>query len=317
MTRRLLAAWLTVFACAAFTCSSVAAGTSAMAQPPGSASPAGLNGVANVDAASGATAPTPAAAPAPVPAAVPVGTTGVGGDGDNGTVTGTGNQGGGAGIGTQGGGGTNNCIGCTYLWVAFCDPALANAGCGATACPAGFLMETLMITDPRLPAPTAGRSECRSPSGATPAQVRRAAFDEFSQLLTTAHPSQQPAGSGVVNLPTLFSTNTPVVQVFNETLLGVQVTLNVDASWTWDFGDGMTLTSTDPGGAYPITSLSHVYLVSGSYVVSLTTNWTGTFSMAGGPAAVIPGGPIPRASLPFPLEVHEAHSVLVTGTGIL
>ena len=229
-------------------------------------------------------------------------------------MNGTGNQGGDSGSGsTQGGGGTNNCIGCTYRWVAFCDPALANAGCGANACPAGFLLETLMITDPRLPAPMAGRTECRSPSGATPAQVRQAAFDEFSQLLTTAHPSQQPAGSGVVNLPTLFSTNTPVAQVFNETLLGVQVTLNVDASWTWDFGDGTTLTSTDPGGAYPVASLSHVYLVAGSYIVTLTTNWTGTFSMAGGPAAVIPGGPIPRASLPFPLEIHEAHSVLVTG----
>jgi hypothetical protein len=242
------------------------------------------------------------------------GGTGVGGDGGTGTVNGTDNQGGDPGSGgTQGGGDANNCIGCTYRWVAFCDPALANAGCGANACPAGFLLETLMITDPRLPAPIAGRTECRSPSGATPAQVRLAAFDEFSQLLTTAHPTQQPAGSGVVNLPTLFSTNTPRTEAFNETLLGVQVTLNVDASWTWDFGDGTTLTSTDPGGAYPIASLNHVYLVSGSYVVTLTTNWTGTFSMAGGPAAVIPGGPIPRASPPFPLEIHEAHSVLVTG----
>jgi len=239
---------------------------------------------------------------------------GVGGDGGGGTVDGTGNQGGDAGSGgTQGAGGTNNCIGCTYRWVAFCDPALANAGCGANACPPGFLLQTLMITDPRLPAPIAGGTQCRSPSGATPAQVRKAVFDQFSQLLTTAHPSQQPAGRGVVNLPTLFATNTPVAQVFNETLLGVQVTLNVDASWTWDFGDGTTLTSTDPGGAYPIASLSHVYLAGGSYVVTLTTNWTGTFSMAGGPAAVIPGGPIPRVSPPFPLEIHEAHSVLVTG----
>ena len=239
---------------------------------------------------------------------------GVGGDGGGGTVDGTGDQSGDPGSGgVQGGGGTNNCIGCTYRWVAFCDPALANAGCGANSCPAGFLMETLMITDPRLPAPIAGRTECRSTSGATPAQVRLAASDEFSQLLTTAHPSQQPAGSGVVNLPTLFSTNTPVTQVFNETLLGVQVTLKVNASWTWDFGDGTTLTSTDPGGAYPIVSLSHVYRVAGTYTVTLTTNWTGTFSMAGGPAAVIPGGAIPRVSPPFALEIHEAHSVLVTG----
>ena len=239
---------------------------------------------------------------------------GIGGDGGAGTVNGSGNQDGDSGSGgSQGGGGTNNCIGCTYRWVAICDPALAVAGCGAQACPPGFLMETLMITDPRLPAPIAGGTECRSPSGATPAQVRQAAFDQFSQLLTTAYPSQQPADGGVVNLPTLFATNTPPTQQFNETLLGVQVTLNVDASWTWSFGDGTALTSTDPGGPYPVTSLSHIYLVAGTYTVTLTTNWTGTFSMAGGPAAVIPGGAIPRLSAPFVLNVHEAHSVLVTG----
>ena len=275
-----------------------------MAQPAGSVLAAGLHGVVSVG---GIDVTGAIGGPAPV------GTTGVGGDGGTGTVNGTDNQGGTGTGGTQGGGGTNNCVRCTYRWVAFGDPALANTGCGANTCPPGFLMETLMITDPRLPAPIAGATRCRSPSGATPAQVRQAVFDQSSQLLTTAYPSQQPAGSGVVNLPTLFATNTPVAQQFNETLLGVQVTLNVDASWTWDFGDGTTLTSTDPGGAYPIASLSHVYLVAGLYTVTLTTNWTGTFSMAGGPAAVIAGGPIPRASLPFALEIHEAHSVLVTG----
>ena len=251
------------------------------------------------------------ARPAGLP--VPVGV-GVGSDGGGGTVDGTGTQGGGAGNGgDHGGGSANNCDGCTYRWVAICDPALANAGCGANACPVGFLMETLMITDPRLPAPIAGATDCRSPSGATPAQVQLAASDQFSQLLTTAHPSQQPADGGVVNLPTLFATNTPAAQTFNETLLGVQVTLNVDASWTWGFGDGTTLTSADPGGTYPVASLNHVYLGAGTYVVTLTTDWTGTFSMAGGPAAVIPGGAIPRISNPFPIDIHEAHSVLVTG----
>jgi hypothetical protein len=297
MMRRLLTVAVVVFAC-----TSALATTNAMAQMPSSHAAANVRAVA----ASGPANPSDVnSGPGPVGV-------GVGGDGGGGTVDGTGNQGGGAGNGGDHGGGTNSCVGCTYRWVAICDPALANAGC-TNACPAGFLMETLMITDPRLPAPIAGATRCRSPSGATPAQVQLAASDQFSQLLTTAHPSQQPADGGVVNLPTLFATNTPVTQAFNETLLGVQVTLNVDASWTWDFGDGTTITSADPGGPYPITSLRHVYLVAGTYTVTLTTNWTGTFSMAGGPAAVIPGGAIPRVSPPFPLDVHEAHSVLVTG----
>ena len=292
MMHRLLVAVLVV------ACALGVATTSAMAQPTSSAAVASLYGVANGSGVGDG----------------PIGGVGVGGDGGNGTVDGTGNQGGDSGSGgDHGGGSTSNCEGCTYRWVAICDPALANTGCGGQTCPAGFLMETLMITDPRLPAPIAGATQCRSPSGATPAQVRLAASDQFSQLLTTAHPSQQPADGGVVNLPTLFATNTPPTQLFNETLLGVQVTLIVDASWTWDFGDGTTLTSTDAGGTYPITSLSHAYLSAAKYTVTLTTNWTGTFSMAGGPAAVIPGGPIPRISNPFAIDVHEARSVLVTG----
>ena len=53
-------------------------------------------------------------------------------------------------------------------------------------------------------------------------------------------------------------------------------------------------------------------MAAGQNTVILTTNWTGTFSMAGGPAIVIPGGVIPRVSAPFVLDIHEAHGVLVT-----
>jgi hypothetical protein len=236
---------------------------------------------------------------------------GVGGDSGNGTVDGTGSQGNDPASGGQGVTSTDDCKGCTYRWVGVCDPALGNSGC-ANTCPPGFAMESLVITNPALPAPIVGATQCRSPSGATPAQVQQAAFDAFSQLLTTAHPTQQPANGGIVNLPTLFATNTPQTQTFNETLLGVPVTLNVEASWTWDFGDGETLTTTDAGGSYPVTSLNHIYLTAGPNTVNLTTNWTGTFSMAGGAPIVIPGGAIPRVSTPFVLDIYEARGVLVS-----
>ena len=238
----------------------------------------------------------------------------VGGNGDEGTVDGQGRQSGSPVDGESPGSSTGNCSGCTYRWTSACDPSIANA-CGNLVglCPAGFVMETLIINNPALPNPTLGATECRSATGATPAQVQQAAVDAFSQLLTTAHPTQQPGGGSLVNLPTLFATNTPQTQTFNETLLGVPVKLNVQATWTWDFGDGTTLVSTIPGGQYPDTSLSHVYLAAGQYTIQLTTNWTGTFSMAGGAPAVIPGGAIPRVSVPFTLPVHEARGVLVTG----
>jgi hypothetical protein len=235
----------------------------------------------------------------------------VGGNGGTGTVDGTGSQGGGT--AASGSSGATDCSGCTYTWTELCDPAL-DVNCGATAgCPAGFTMQTLIIRDPALPNPTVGATQCRSTSGVTPAQVQQAVIDRFSQLLTTAQPSHQPANGAIVNIPTLFATNTPQAQTFAETLLGVPVTLNVYATWTWDFGDGSTITTQNPGGAYPNTSLSHTYLQAAKFTVQLTTNWSGTFSFGGDPATAIPGGPIPRISNPLTLDVHEAHGVLVTG----
>jgi hypothetical protein len=237
---------------------------------------------------------------------------GIYGDPGGGTVDGASPGGGGSSTGQPGATGSG-CAGCTYTWTESCDPAIdANCAAFIGACPPGFVMETLVINNPALPNPILGATQCRSATGATPAQVQQAAIDAFSQLLTTAQPTQQPGGGSLVNLPTLFATNTLQTQTFNETLLGVQVTLNVQASWTWDFGDGTTLVSTVPGGQYPDTSLSHVYLAADQYTIQLTTNWTGTFSMAGGAATVIPGGPIPRVSAPFVLPVHEARGVLVT-----
>ena len=238
---------------------------------------------------------------------------GVQGNQGDGTVEGSGSEHGGGGPGGVGIPTGPGCTTCTYTWVAVCNPAVTpNCGAVAAQCPLGFTLETELIHQPPKIDALVGVTECRSPTGLTPAQVQQAAVDRFSQLLTTALPTHQPGNGAIVNLPALFATNTPAEQVFTETLLGIPVTLDVHASWTWDFGDGTTLTTTEPGGPYPVTTLSHTYLRSGHATVALTTNWTGTFSMAGGPAAVIPGGPIPRVSAPFVLDIHEAHGVLVT-----
>jgi PKD repeat protein len=94
-------------------------------------------------------------------------------------------------------------------------------------------------------------------------------------------------------------------------LLDQRVVLTVNASWRWDFGDGATLTTSVPGGEYPDMSLSHTYLSAGAYVVHVATEWTGTYSIDGGPAQAIPGAAVVRPSPPFVVNVHEARAVLV------
>ena len=61
------------------------------------------------------------------------------------------------------------------------------------------------------------------------------------------------------------------------------------ASYTWDWGDGTTTTTKDPGAAYPDHTVFHKYShTADNVVISLTTTWTATYSVSG-PAQPISG----------------------------
>ena len=62
------------------------------------------------------------------------------------------------------------------------------------------------------------------------------------------------------------------------------------ASYTWDWGDGTTTTTKDPGAAYPNHTVFHKYShTAQGVVISLTTTWSATYSIGGGPAQPISG----------------------------
>ena len=62
------------------------------------------------------------------------------------------------------------------------------------------------------------------------------------------------------------------------------------ASYTWDWGDGTTTTTKDPGAAYPDHKVFHKYShTADNVVISLTTTWSATYSVEGGPAQPISG----------------------------
>ena len=61
-------------------------------------------------------------------------------------------------------------------------------------------------------------------------------------------------------------------------------------SYAWDWGDGATTTTTDPGAAYPDQTVFHKYShTAKGVVISLTTTWSATYSVEGGPAQPISG----------------------------
>ncbi|MGG5174168.1 PKD domain-containing protein [Pseudarthrobacter sp. J1763] len=86
-------------------------------------------------------------------------------------------------------------------------------------------------------------------------------------------------------------------QDFDITLLGQSVHLTATpVEYTYNYGDGSTLGPTPvSGGPLPEdewgtkTRTSHVYTATGNYPVSVTTSFTGTYSVNGGPPLPITG----------------------------
>ncbi|MFI7586077.1 hypothetical protein ACIB24_03255 [Spongisporangium articulatum] len=80
------------------------------------------------------------------------------------------------------------------------------------------------------------------------------------------------------------------VQILNTTVLGQAVQVRATPStYTWTYGDGERLTTTNTGGAYPDLSLGHTYQQPGKYAVGLATTFTGEYSVAGGPWQPVDG----------------------------
>ncbi|TIC79442.1 hypothetical protein [Nocardioides sp. GY 10127] len=104
------------------------------------------------------------------------------------------------------------------------------------------------------------------------------AFREV-ELPTSTIIVQPPGGETLVNIATLVRTEAePFTRTV--TLLGRSITLDISPdSYTWHFGDGTTLSTTEPGQPYdsalPATAyVSHEYASAQKASVSVDTTWS-------------------------------------------
>lgn len=101
---------------------------------------------------------------------------------------------------------------------------------------------------------------------------------------------QPPDGLTLVNFDTNFYTTSTEPIARTVTLLGQRVTLEATpATYHWDFGDGRTLSTPEPGAPYPRLDVTHNYLRTGTYRPSLSTTYTGRYRVGGGAWQEIPG----------------------------
>ena len=123
---------------------------------------------------------------------------------------------------------------------------------------------------------------------------------------------QPGTGTTLVNVETIAFTD-PTPQTFDITVLGVPVTVVARATaFSWSFEDGADpLVTTDPGAPWPEHTVSHVYRTTGARSITLTTEWTGTFRVAGSDTwQPIDGTAVTVETAP-PIEVQEATNRLV------
>ncbi|WP_262425650.1 PKD domain-containing protein [Brachybacterium sp. Z12] len=83
-------------------------------------------------------------------------------------------------------------------------------------------------------------------------------------------------------------------------------------SYHWNLGDGNTITTTNPGKPYPSEVVSATYAQEGWYDITLTTTFSGQFSVAGGEWQDI-DGTIEVTSDPVPIYSKSLESRLVNG----
>jgi PKD repeat protein len=118
-------------------------------------------------------------------------------------------------------------------------------------------------------------------------------------------------GEVLVNMPTNLYVTAATIRRRTRLLdLDVEVEA-VPTYYTWTFGDGERLETTDAGHPYPNMSTTHTYTQPGHYQVTLETTYTGSFRIAGDRTWIPIDGTVTIAGPPVTLEAYEARAVLV------
>lgn len=105
--------------------------------------------------------------------------------------------------------------------------------------------------------------------------------DRLTKLLPTGGVAYQPAFEPLVHVPVVFWCDLPKIFTTRFNIVGEVVDVTLRPSFSWSFGDGSVMSSTDPGAPYPNGSITHAYLKEGTYLVTLLATWGGTWSNEG------------------------------------
>jgi hypothetical protein len=187
----------------------------------------------------------------------------------------------------------------------------------ANCSPGQFLVTTWTRTGDATNWVNQGNSCTTDPTTGEPVVLPTVTEADLRRIPLPASPVnlQPDSGEALLNVPLILHTTTGTI-TRDTTVLGYPVTIRATpASWTWTFGDGSTLGPTDdPGSPYPRQTLTHTYTDPGDHAITLTTTYTGEYTIAGLPYRPVVGTASVTSS-PTPVHVLTGSAVLTRGPG--
>ena len=210
---------------------------------------------------------------------------------------------------------TASCLDCQWRVSVLCTKAEAAAGqCRGISigCPVGTVPVRIWLLRPGQAWEVVGRACQGDTPPVTLTDVGSRVRDRAEAALPPLRAAVQPAGGALVRLPALFRTGQPArgITGANLSVLGLDVRLTSRVRWHWAYGDGAAEWTSQPGGAWPVTTVSHTYTRAGTLRASVQALWRGEFTVEGlGPFAV-PGAPLAQDAV-VTVVVRPAHAHLV------
>lgn len=152
---------------------------------------------------------------------------------------------------------------------------------------------------------------CLAPNGpVTPETINFRISEQTIEYLPKLIPSTEPNNHVLVNTDIFFISNqNRFFGPKNLTVTGIPITLNATAIWTWDFGDGKVIQTSNSGSGYPNGEIKHLYETKGLKTVTVMTTWQAKWSTKNNLELPVLGKNLVQKTT-FNLLVHEARGVL-------
>jgi hypothetical protein len=117
-----------------------------------------------------------------------------------------------------------------------------------------------------------------TPTPQPPAPQSASLNDRLIKALPTAGIAYQPEYEPLVGVPVFMWTDLPTSFMTQVKIVGEIVDVALRPSFTWSFGDGTFLSTTDVGAPFPDGKIKHTYSNPGTYLITLISTWNGTYT---------------------------------------